>query len=56
MIKRKSTGEYIYEMQVNTVTVPELEYLTEKGIYFELEPADWFNIYYHNPNLVFIMS
>ena len=30
---------------MTTVTVPDLEYLTEKGIDFESEPADWFNIY-----------
>ena len=31
---------------MTTVTVPDLEYLTEKGIDFESEPADWFNIYF----------
>ena len=31
---------------MTSVTVPDLEYLTEKGTYFESEPADWFNIYF----------
>lgn len=30
---------------MTTVTVPDLDYLTKKGIYFESEPADWFNMY-----------
>ena len=45
VLKRKNTGEYIYEMQVTEATVPDIEYLTEKGIDFESHPADWFDIF-----------
>ena len=45
-LKRKNTGEYVYAMQVTTVTVPDLEYLFAIGIDFESEPPDWFNIYF----------
>ena len=39
-LKRKNTGEYVYAMQVTTVTVPDLEYLFAIGIDFESEPPD----------------
>lgn len=45
VLKRKNTGEYIYEMQVNAETVPDIEYLTEKGIDFKSHNADWFDFF-----------
>ena len=39
-LKRKNTGEYMYTMQVTTVTVSDLEYLFAIGIDFESEAAD----------------
>ena len=45
ILKRKN-GEYVYEKQMTTVTVPDLAYLTELGIDFESHLADCFNIFY----------
>ena len=44
-LKQKANGEYCYEKQSTTRTVPNLEFLFEKGINFDSHPADWFELF-----------
>ena len=45
-LQRKSTGAYVYSLQSSVETVPDLKYLSEKGIDLKSHPADWFNLFF----------
>ena len=43
--RRTTDGNYVYSKQLTHLTVPNLEYLFQKGISFNSHPADWFNLF-----------
>jgi hypothetical protein len=43
--RRTKDGSYVYSKQLTHLTVPNLEYLFQKGISFDSHPADWFNLF-----------
>ena len=45
-IKRDKNGNYAYKYQVMNETVINIEHLFANDIYFESQPADWFDLFF----------
>ena len=45
-IKRDKNGNYAYKYQVTNETVINIEHLFANDIYFESQPADWFDLFF----------
>ena len=45
-LQRKNTIKYFYTLQSNIETVPDLKYLSDKGINLNSHPANWFNLFF----------
>ena len=45
-INRTSQGKYSYKESPTTDTVPNLNFIFDNGLEFDLHPADWFDPYF----------